>query len=630
MAIKYVERPFAVTTSSTSKATLSQESGTTADNRIVVVQTATDDGAGNFLGDLGTVNYVGKAVSLKVVKFDRSTSSYKADHERASEFEKTIADGGGSSSGSSAKGGEYGTASVGEEMLAGTSIVARYRVAPAVPQAKTMTFVPPAVTIDLCPYTSDAIVPGSVQFTWMGQTYTDFEGRLYRDRNSTSAGIDSGLIDYAGGTALMTDYVVGAGEFLLQSLWTRRAPWKTASIFMRTQAAPIKPTGYVLTLLDTHGDALTAIGDLNGNLTGAHMRGRIDYKTGLVELQFGDYVLASTLTAAQKLEWWYDAADIGAVQPDKIWRPWPVDPTTLRYNSVAYFYLPIDADILGLDPVRLPQDGRVPIFRVGSYVVVGHTGTVGPVTVSNGQTIDCARTRLSRVRVTGSDGKVIHTGYSANLDAGTLTFEDVTGYLQPIKIEHRIEDLVRCSDVQIDGTLAFTKQLSHDFPLGTIVSSALVAGDLKARVSHLFGQQTWVGNRWEDAVTGESSIGKYNDGVAPIVVTNAGALTERWVLRFTNTTAFELIGEHVGLIATGNINTDFSPNNPITGTPYLVLKALGWGGGWAAGNILRINTVGAMWPFAVIRTVQQGIAAGTDFSFELLGRGDVDRPPSTP
>jgi hypothetical protein len=42
--------------------------------------------------------------------------------------------------------------------------------------------------------------------------------------------------------------------------------------------------------------------------------------------------------------------------------------------------------------------------------------------------------------------------------------------------------------------------------------------------------------------------------------------------------------------------------------------------------VLRINTVGAMHPFAAIRTVQQGPAAGIDYSFELLGRGDVDRP----
>jgi len=58
-------------------------------------------------------------------------------------------------------------------------------------------------------------------------------------------------------------------------------------------------------------------------------------------LQFGDYVLDSSLTPEQKAEWWYNAADVGVIEADKIWRPWPVDPTTLRYSSVAYFYLPL-------------------------------------------------------------------------------------------------------------------------------------------------------------------------------------------------------------------------------------------------------------------------------------------------
>ena len=47
---------------------------------------------------------------------------------------------------------------------------------------------------------------------------------------------------------------------------------------------------------------------------------------------------------------------------------------------------------------------------------------------------------VSRVRVIGSDGNVINTGYSANLEAGTVTFSDVSGYAQPVTIEHRIEE----------------------------------------------------------------------------------------------------------------------------------------------------------------------------------------------
>jgi hypothetical protein len=108
-------------------------------------------------------------------------------------------------------------------------------------------------------------------------------------------------------------------------------------------------------------------------------------------------------------------------------------------------------------------------------------------------------------------------------------------------------------------------------------------------------------------------------------------VTERWMLRILgNSSTFECIGQYVGNLGVGSINADFAPINPNTNAPYFVLPALGWGQGWAAGNVLRINTVGAMQPLAAIRAVQPSEAAGTDYRFELLTRGDIDRPPSNP
>ncbi|MEJ3702634.1 hypothetical protein, partial [Pseudomonas aeruginosa] len=51
----------------------------------------------------------------------------------------------------------------------------------------------------------------------------------------------------------------------------------------------------------------------------------------------------------------------------------PVIPLLLRYNAVVFTSLPLDATLLGLDPVRLPADGRVPVFREGDVMVVTHT-----------------------------------------------------------------------------------------------------------------------------------------------------------------------------------------------------------------------------------------------------------------
>lgn len=210
---------------------------------------------------------------------------------------------------------------------------------------------------------------------------------------------------------------------------------------------------------------------------------------------------------------------------------------------------------------------------------------------------------------------------------------DHPDYSQPVTIEHRIEDMAVVRDVQINGEISFTRPLTHAYPLaspgapvsGSFVSSALVAGDLFARVNLVFDQSTWNGS-WSDELIGSAATATFNHTQYPITVTNRGALTERWVVRMTNSTSFEVIGENVGVIATGNTSADCAPNNPATGVPYFRLPALGWGNGWATGNVLRFNTIGSQFPVWVVRTVQQGPESVPDDHFTLLIRGDVDTP----
>ncbi|MCO5338252.1 hypothetical protein [Delftia tsuruhatensis] len=619
-------------TSSTSSSSHSRTSYQTSKTQDTVRHQLTDDGRGSF-GPDGSIDYASKTLNVRFLRLDSRTEGYNSDYEDAKSFETTSMSGAGSDPGStssSAKGGSRSDTGVSEEILAASTVTVAYAEGFASPQHHVMSYTPEPLTLDLCPYTTDYTVPNSVRFRWMGHVYEDYDGVLVRDRTSTAAGIVAGAMDYSSGVARITDYVVGGSpaDLVVESLWTVRQNWTTASIFMRTAAAPVKPSGFVMNLSDATGEQITASAGVDGVISGTHLRGKMDYQSGVVELQFGDYLLDTALTDAQKAEWWYAAEDVGAVQPGRIWRPWPVDPTTLRYNSVSFFYLPLDAEIIGLDPVRLPQDGRVPIFRVGSYVVVGHTGSIGPAQLSVGQTINCGRTRLSRVYLVGADGALIQQGWSSDLDAGLVTIQDTTGWSQPVTVQHRIEEMARVSDVQISGMLTLTKSLSHEFPSGSVVSSALItaAPGLRARVSHLFDQNTWQG-RWQDTVDGQEALASYNDTISPLVVTNAGAVTERWMLRIIgNGSSFECIGEHVGNLGTGSINADFAPINPNTGVPYFTVRALGWGQGWAAGNVLRINTVGAMQPLAAIRAVQPSEAAGIDYHFELLTRGDIDRP----
>ena len=397
------------------------------------------------------------------------------------------------------------------------------------------------------------------------------------------------------------------------------SPYNTYAVTFRLPTAPIRTGSFSLLGTMRDGTTFNVTANNDGIINSTRVKGKINYTTGVVRVVF--------VTP--------DAPE-GAIQTDISFLGVPgvsmvyVDLAkndTLRFNAVAYSYLPVDADLLGIDPVRLPSDGRVPIFRRAGVAVLGSKQVTASETVVNGDTIDTGRTRLSRIRVLGHNNLVISTGWVVDLESGIVTFEDVTGYSQPVRIEHRVEDMALVSDAQIDGTISFTRALTHDYdPADSYVSSAFMTGDLHARVSLVFDQASWSPQVYLDAVTGEPATATFDTINHPIVVTNAGALTERWVIRFTSATAFQIIGEHVGIIGTGSTSVDAAPNNPATSAPYLTIPHEGWGSGWSAGNILRINTVGADEPVWMVRTVQQGPEAGEDYSFTVLVRGDVDNP----
>ncbi len=462
------------------------------------------------------------------------------------------------------------------------------------------------------------LVAGSVRFSFAGNAYLERLGRVLTNLNTaTGAAADVGAANYATGDLTLTARANNAAQgVLVQAGLVQTASSQVSSITFRTPAAPLRPGTLSIAGTKVNGGAFTGTFGTNGYLITPHAVGVCDFQTGVARVWF-----RKTLGSSQEeLDLSsYNIPGISTIYFD------PTYAETLRFNATAYTYLPLDATLLGVNPVRLPSDGRVPTLRPGDLAVVGHTKSLD-VTVANGQVYSAGRVRLSRVRILSSTGVAIHTGYTADLEAGSVAFTDVSSYSQPITIEDRVEDLVMLSDVQINGRITFNRQLTHTFPVpGSYVSGALVAGDLFARTSMVFDQATWSGS-WEDALVGNPATGTYNTTLAPIEVSNIGAITERWVIRFTNTNTFEVIGENVGVIATGNTSTDLAALNPSVGHPYLLLRAVGWGSGWSVGNVLRINTVGAMFPLQIVETIQAGPETGTNHDFMLLIRGDVDTP----
>jgi hypothetical protein len=249
--------------------------------------------------------------------------------------------------------------------------------------------------------------------------------------------------------------------------------------------------------------------------------------------------------------------------------------------------------------------------------------------VQKGVAYTLGRTNLSSVEVVDASGVLLPESlYTVDLAAGALTFStgtDTSAYSYPWSIEHMVSDMILCTSTDISGLLKTARALEHDYSAGTsYVSSILPFGDLFARAFGDFAQQAML-YPWSDVRQGGEILANYNNALYPIVVTNTGAIRERWALIFTSTTAYRVIGEDSGQIGTGTTTADYSPINPATGVPYFTIRAAGFGAGWSTGNVLRFNTDTAGNPFWILRTTLQWQAQADNDVFRVAFRGSVNR-----
>ncbi len=477
------------------------------------------------------------------------------------------------------------------------------------------------VKADLTRTSTSSLVAGSVMFSVAGKQFIERSGTLYTDVSpSTGAGTVAGTLDYDTGVATLALWTRGATLALtVQACLTKFGNWVAVEAFFRTAGSPLRPASLYVQVTADDGTLVTGLADQDGIITGTYMRGEVENVMGVVWVQFGQMVLA----AGNELADWYDVANVVGAN---VWKPKPVQPETLRYSAVVLSNLPLNADILGLDPVRLPSDGRVPIYRPADVVVVHNTLSYNAGTPAASAVLNMGRTNLAALWLEDANKlKLSTTLYAANLDAGTVTMAadlSLSGYVTPITAKHRIEEMGLLSDVQINGQITLTAPLLRAYPLGSFVSSALLFGDLFSRVTGVFDQGTWT-SVWSNALIGAQATAQYNDVDYPITVLNSAAVSDRWRINFTSTTAFQVISENMGVIATGSTTVDCAPVNPLTSVAYFTLRAAGWGLGWAVGNQLRFNTVGAVAPVWLARTVLPGATLAGD-SFDAQLRGDVD------
>lgn len=506
-------------------------------------------------------------------------------------------------------------------LATGENTEVTYRNDAITPITKTAQQTPAidALRLRLMPL-SDFVVPDSVRFELGGLVYDDASGTLFTGQDL----LDSGSMDYDVGNATITywnDGVAAAPD--VTSLLARYGDWLAVEASFRSQLSPLAPESVQVLAVTEDGEQITGTSDANGDIIGAKMRGAVNYQFGTGAVEFGEM-----------------GEDPQNPSGPDIWLPIAIDPASIKYNAVSWRYIPLPADILGINAVRLPPDGRVPIYRAGDVVMVMHAADTAPTTpAQQGGTgpyiVDCGRARLAWVRVIDNNGDTVTEGFELDRANGLVTWDDIGALATPVVVRHTVADLRLLTDAQISGQLALSRPLSHDFPANeSIVGSCLLHGDRRARVSQTWDQHSW-DSTWVDHQVGPDATASLDLIAHPVEVTNEGAETERWVLRWTSTTNVELIGETRGLVYSGPFNADIAPINPRTresggggGVPYLHIPVAANGGGWSAGNVVRINTVGAIEPIWIARSIQQSdqpAGDGVD-GVEMYALGNIDNP----
>lgn len=455
-------------------------------------------------------------------------------------------------------------------------------------------------------------------------------GKLYTGLNNLTGEVwEIGTIAYDTKTLTITEDYAGldsASEnisLFCKSGYTKPCKDSLSSICFKTPGAPITPGSFTLAAVASDGSAINCTADFSGTISGCGAEGNIQYSTGIVTLVFGIYVPDDAEAQAAD---WYNA---GNVDGANVFKPYFVDAQSVSFNCVIESYLPLDADLLGLNPVRLPVDGKVPAFREGDIILLHHTiQDQMPNPLSAGDVFTTSRTNASMIELRDANGVFVSEtdNYTVDLAAGTVTMNDpldLSAYTQPLVALNRIEDMVLASDVQITGYISCTAALTHDYPADeTLVSSVLPIGDLQSRIYNEFVQKSWF-DHWLDTAEGDGIVANYDLVNYPILVNNKSAVEERFACIFTSSTTFEVFGEHLGVLLTDvPITNDAAPINPATGEPYFTIQSAGWGAGWSSGNVFRFNSSGANYPVWFVRTTLQGPPVEDSDHYTTQIRGD--------
>jgi hypothetical protein len=344
-----------------------------------------------------------------------------------------------------------------------------------------------------------------------------------------------------------------------------------------------------ITYTTTDGTTFSASSDLSGAISGTNATGEVS-ATGYVDITF--------------------TVD---VRPDSI---------RYDYNEVSQVTVPAPEG--GFDTSKLPGGGTVAIFHTFNPVSVQNRERTAAATLSSGQTI-AVLSDADFIDIVDSTGascwSVTDDNYSYDAVTGDITINAGISAFSPPFIITAIQSELALIDAINSNTLSLLTPLSRAYPAGATVSSVQVLGDFQAQTKDERTLAAWQNNFADFGASASSAI---NTTQYPIELTNIGAIAQRWAIVFTSTTAYNVIGEFVGNIYSGDTLNDCTPINSFAGAPYFILRKAAFGAGLNPGEAFLFETIAASKPTMVTRSVSPGHSEIVRDNSTLSFRGNKD------
>ncbi|MEI8642732.1 hypothetical protein P4S60_10340 [Pseudoalteromonas sp. Hal040] len=344
-----------------------------------------------------------------------------------------------------------------------------------------------------------------------------------------------------------------------------------------------------ITYKNSEGVEFSASSDLNGDITGTNCTGSVS-ATGYIDVTFSIDVL----------------------------------PDSIRYDYNEIEVTTVPAPPGGFDTSTLPNNGTVAIFHSFNPISIQNRERLAQLELIEGQVLTVLEDAdfIDIVDASGASlWSVTDEAYSYDRETGEVTINaGINAFTAPYIVTAIQSELALISAIE-GNTLKLLTKLNRTYPAGSAVSSVQVLGDLQAQSKFERTLAAWQNNFLETGAPASSAI---NTTQYPIELTNIGTINQRWAIVFTSTSAYNVIGEFVGTIYSGDILNDCAPFNTFVGAPYFVLRKEAFGSGLNPGEAFLFETKAASKPIMITRSVSPGHSDIARDNSTLSFRGNKD------